>query len=222
MRAPDHGRSSCSTRSTCPADLFPPLIEPGETVGTLRPTVAAQTGLASTLPVIAVGSHDTASAVVGVPASDRQFAYVSSRHLVPGRASSSTSRSSARRAGPRTSPTRAASTAGSATSATRAGCGCCRNRCAPGARPVTDADQEALLAEAADARAGRSDGRRRRRRVPPAGGHAQPDPVRLRGERAAAAGVRGRRGSLHPRFARRGVRADRARGRGTLRSECAR
>ena len=33
------------------------------------------------------------------------------------------------------------------------------------------------------------DRRRRRRRVPPAGGHAQPDPRRLRGERAGAAAI---------------------------------
>ena len=61
-----------------PADLFPALIEPGEAVGTLRSEVASRTGLAPDVRVIAVGSHDTASAVVGVPAKDRQFAYVSS------------------------------------------------------------------------------------------------------------------------------------------------
>jgi rhamnulokinase len=61
-----------------PADLFPPLIEPGEVVGTVRPTVAENTGLPTSTTVVAVGSHDTASAVVGVPAADRRFAYVSS------------------------------------------------------------------------------------------------------------------------------------------------
>ena len=61
-----------------PADLFPPLIEPGEVVGTVRPTVAEHTGLPISTTVVAVGSHDTASAVVGVPAADRRFAYVSS------------------------------------------------------------------------------------------------------------------------------------------------
>lgn len=58
--------------------LFPPLIRPGETIGTLTPDVAAATGLPAATPVIAVGTHDTASAVVGVPAADRNFAYVSS------------------------------------------------------------------------------------------------------------------------------------------------
>ena len=61
-----------------PTDLFPPLVEPGEVVGRVRPTVAEHTGLPATTTVVAVGSHDTASAVVGVPAADRRFAYVSS------------------------------------------------------------------------------------------------------------------------------------------------
>ena len=61
-----------------PADLFPPLIQPGESLGALRAEVATRTGLDSATTVVAVGSHDTASAVVGVPADSRSFAYVSS------------------------------------------------------------------------------------------------------------------------------------------------
>jgi rhamnulokinase len=61
-----------------PHDLFPPLIEPGEVVGRLQADVASRTGLRPDTTVVAVGSHDTASAVVGVPATDRRFAYVSS------------------------------------------------------------------------------------------------------------------------------------------------
>jgi rhamnulokinase len=61
-----------------PADLFPPLIEPGETVGTITTEVAERTGLPTTAAVVAVGSHDTASAVVAVPAEGRDIAYVSS------------------------------------------------------------------------------------------------------------------------------------------------
>ncbi|WP_113717620.1 rhamnulokinase [Arthrobacter dokdonensis] len=61
-----------------PAGLFPPLIQPGETVGTLLPAVAAATGLPGETRVVAVGSHDTASAVAAVPAAGRNFAYVSS------------------------------------------------------------------------------------------------------------------------------------------------
>ena len=61
-----------------PDGLFPPLIEPGETVGPVTAEVAARTGLSADTMVVAVGSHDTASAVVAVPAADRRIAYVSS------------------------------------------------------------------------------------------------------------------------------------------------
>lgn len=58
--------------------LFPPIVEPGHRVGDLHPDVADATRLAGPpVPVLAVGSHDTASAVVGVPAGSQPFAYVS-------------------------------------------------------------------------------------------------------------------------------------------------
>lgn len=56
--------------------LFPSLVDPGTRIGSLRDEVAAETG--ATLDVIAVGSHDTASAVVGVPMTEPGAAYVSS------------------------------------------------------------------------------------------------------------------------------------------------
>ena len=59
-------------------DLFPPLIQPGETVGTLLPEIAAAAGLPQGTKVVAVGSHDTASAVAAVPANKENFAYISS------------------------------------------------------------------------------------------------------------------------------------------------
>lgn len=61
-----------------PLDLFPPLVQPGETVGTLLPAIAARAGLAAGTKVVAVGSHDTASAVAAVPAETEDFAYISS------------------------------------------------------------------------------------------------------------------------------------------------
>lgn len=61
-----------------PAELFPPLVEPGDTIGTLCPEIAAHTGLPATTTVVAVGSHDTASAVAAVPAAGKNFAYISS------------------------------------------------------------------------------------------------------------------------------------------------
>ncbi|MEU8677688.1 rhamnulokinase family protein [Streptomyces sp. NPDC048560] len=57
--------------------LFPPLREPGDPAGTLLPHVAEFTGLPSDTPVTTVASHDTASAVAAVPASEPGFAYVS-------------------------------------------------------------------------------------------------------------------------------------------------
>jgi rhamnulokinase len=58
-------------------DLFPQLVHPGERIGDLQPHVLAETGLTGPVPVVAVGSHDTASAVVGVPAASERFAYIS-------------------------------------------------------------------------------------------------------------------------------------------------
>jgi rhamnulokinase len=65
------------SRLGLPRDLFPPLRRPGSSVGTLRAEVAAETGLPASVPVTAVGSHDTASAVFAVPAADDRFGYVS-------------------------------------------------------------------------------------------------------------------------------------------------
>lgn len=59
------------------ADLLPPLHEPGAVVGPVRPEVLTEVGHADALPVLAVGSHDTASAVAGIPAAGENFAYVS-------------------------------------------------------------------------------------------------------------------------------------------------
>ncbi|AXJ09877.1 rhamnulokinase family protein [Arthrobacter sp. PM3] len=65
-----------------PKNLFPPLVQPGETVGTLTPEIADRLGLPASTAVVAVGSHDTASAVAAVPAGsggdEERFAYVSS------------------------------------------------------------------------------------------------------------------------------------------------
>ena len=50
-----------------PARLAPPLVEPGTLLGSLRPDVATASHLRGTA-VVAVGSHDTASAVAAVTA----------------------------------------------------------------------------------------------------------------------------------------------------------
>ncbi|UFU05884.1 rhamnulokinase [Ruania halotolerans] len=60
-----------------PADLFPPVVEPGTQIGVLTAEIRERTGLGA-VPVYAVGSHDTASAVASVPAEGSDFAYISS------------------------------------------------------------------------------------------------------------------------------------------------
>ncbi|MCT9078237.1 rhamnulokinase [Streptomyces fulvoviolaceus] len=56
--------------------LFAPLRQPGEAAGVLRAEVLEETGLTGPVPVTAVGSHDTASAVAAVPATGERFAYI--------------------------------------------------------------------------------------------------------------------------------------------------
>jgi len=53
--------------------LFPPLRQPGEIIGDVRP----DSGAGVSVPVISVPSHDTASAVAAVPARGPDFAYIS-------------------------------------------------------------------------------------------------------------------------------------------------
>ncbi|CAL9334223.1 Rhamnulokinase [Nocardiopsis dassonvillei] len=54
--------------------LLPDLVEPGTVVAPLRGDLGGAVGA----PLVAVGSHDTASAVVAVPAGTPDFAYISS------------------------------------------------------------------------------------------------------------------------------------------------
>lgn len=55
--------------------LLPDVVDAGTVLGPLLPAVAERTRLAGT-DLVAAGSHDTASAVVGVPAEHERFAYV--------------------------------------------------------------------------------------------------------------------------------------------------
>ncbi|WP_292776611.1 rhamnulokinase [Microbacterium sp. UBA6741] len=64
-----------ASRIGIPSRILPPLIDPGAVIGSLRPDLAARIG--ADLPVIAVGSHDTASAVVAVPMTSPSAAYIS-------------------------------------------------------------------------------------------------------------------------------------------------
>ena len=61
-----------------PRRIFAPIVEAGSILGGLLPHIAEATGLPRATPVVAVASHDTASAVVAVPASSGNAAYISS------------------------------------------------------------------------------------------------------------------------------------------------
>ena len=53
-----------------PVSVLPPLVDPGETIGATPADLGA-------VPVVAVGSHDTASAIVAVPLSTPNALYIS-------------------------------------------------------------------------------------------------------------------------------------------------
>jgi rhamnulokinase len=64
-------------RLSLPADILPKVVKPGTIVGQLTPEVQKELGCGP-VPVIAIGSHDTASAIAGVPARRDNWAYLSS------------------------------------------------------------------------------------------------------------------------------------------------
>ena len=58
-------------------DKFAPIVTSGTVIGQLSESVSRQTGMKD-ISVIAVAGHDTASAVLATPASNENFAYLSS------------------------------------------------------------------------------------------------------------------------------------------------
>lgn len=65
-------------RFDLPTDIYPAIVMPGTVIGSLLPSVRDEVGLVSDVPVIAVASHDTGSAVAGIPGLDEHSAYLSS------------------------------------------------------------------------------------------------------------------------------------------------
>ncbi|MCX7858971.1 MAG: rhamnulokinase [Chloroflexus sp.] len=61
-----------------PTHILPPLVMPGTRLGPLLPELQTALGLPASVTVVAVGTHDTASAVAAVPHLDAQSAYISS------------------------------------------------------------------------------------------------------------------------------------------------
>lgn len=68
---------SVANKVGIPTHLLPPLVTSGDVIGRLLPDASNALGVED-LPVVAVGSHDTASAVIAVPTETDSFAYISS------------------------------------------------------------------------------------------------------------------------------------------------
>ncbi len=65
-------------KADLPIEIMPKVVKAGTVVGKLTPQVAGEIGC-DRIPVIAVGSHDTSSAVAAVPATGKEtWAYISS------------------------------------------------------------------------------------------------------------------------------------------------
>ncbi|MCK4887157.1 MAG: rhamnulokinase [Planctomycetes bacterium] len=60
-----------------PTDIMPDVVKPATVVGVLKPQLCSEFGCGP-IDIIAVGSHDTACAVVAVPAQQENWAYLSS------------------------------------------------------------------------------------------------------------------------------------------------
>lgn len=61
-----------------PKNIFAEIVEPGTKLGTILPSIADRVGLSADIPITATTGHDTAAAVVSVPADDDNWAFLSS------------------------------------------------------------------------------------------------------------------------------------------------
>ncbi|MDL2322629.1 rhamnulokinase [Bacteroidales bacterium OttesenSCG-928-A17] len=59
-------------------ELLPSVVFPGTKVGMLNESIVKECRLKKNIPVVAVAGHDTASAIVSIPAKNSNFAYLSS------------------------------------------------------------------------------------------------------------------------------------------------
>lgn len=69
--------SELAERLELPLGLFPTLIKPGASIGSTLPDITSTIGASEPVDVVAVGSHDTASAVAAIPMKATQAAYIS-------------------------------------------------------------------------------------------------------------------------------------------------
>ena len=61
-----------------PLGILPSVAEPGTVLGPMLPEVGAEVSLRGAAPVVAVGCHDTASAIAAIPGLDEHSVYISS------------------------------------------------------------------------------------------------------------------------------------------------
>lgn len=61
-----------------PPRILPDVVRPGTKLGPVRAEVLRDIGFSSSFPVVAVASHDTASAVAAIPEMDENSAFISS------------------------------------------------------------------------------------------------------------------------------------------------
>lgn len=60
-----------------PIHILDDIVEPGTQVGSLKPGILSELGVNS-ISLVAVGAHDTASAIAAIPAEGKNWAYISS------------------------------------------------------------------------------------------------------------------------------------------------
>lgn len=70
----DYGLLKCLN---LPTDIFPPIIQPAQQKGVLLPEIQTELSV-DAIPLYAVASHDTASAIAAIPAKSSNFVYISS------------------------------------------------------------------------------------------------------------------------------------------------
>jgi rhamnulokinase len=59
-----------------PIHILDDIVEPGTQIGTLKPGILSEMGVNS-ISLVAVGAHDTASAIAAIPAEGKNWAYIS-------------------------------------------------------------------------------------------------------------------------------------------------
>ena len=189
-----------------PRELFPPLRDPGDDLGRIRPEVAASTGVSELMTVTLVGSHDTASAVVGVPAVGRSVRLHLVRDVVARRRRARPADPDGGEPGGELHQRGVVSTGASGSCATSWACGCSRSRCGPGTDAAPRRTSIGLLAAAAALPRGGPVIDPDDACVPGARRHADADRGRLPTNGPARARVPARPGAVHPRQPRAGVR----------------